>query len=64
LVDYISKHCTRKDRLVLLLYYYEELTMKEIGEILGLSESRVCQIHSKLMVRLRGQLQTHRIDDF
>ncbi|MBI5365467.1 MAG: FliA/WhiG family RNA polymerase sigma factor [Planctomycetes bacterium] len=64
LIDYISKHCSKKERLVLLLYYFEELTMKEIGELLDLSESRVCQIHTKLMVRLRAQLGKHQMDDF
>ena len=45
-----------KERLVLSLYYYEELTMKEIGAILKLTESRVCQLHSKAILRLRGDL--------
>jgi RNA polymerase sigma factor for flagellar operon FliA len=44
-------------RLVVVLYYYEELTMKEIGAVLDLSESRVCQIHSKIVNRLHGQLK-------
>ncbi len=43
-----------KEKLVLALYYYEELTMKEIGKVLGLTESRVCQLHSKAVLRLRG----------
>lgn len=38
------------------LYYYEELTLKEIGEILNLTESRICQIHTKILLRLRGRL--------
>ncbi len=45
-----------KERQVLALYYYEELTMKEIGAILGVGESRVSQIHSLAMVRLRARL--------
>lgn len=45
------------ERLVVVLYYYEELTMKEIGAVLGLSESRVCQIHTKIVQRLRNQLR-------
>lgn len=45
-----------KERLVLSLYYYEEMTMKEIGIILKLTESRVCQLHSKAILRLRGEL--------
>ena len=45
-----------KERLVVTLYYYEELTLKEIGRILGVSESRVSQIHSKTLMRLRSKL--------
>ena len=40
-----------KEQLVLVLYYYEELTMREIGEVLGITESRVSQIHSKAVFR-------------
>lgn len=46
-----------KERLVLTLYYFEELTMKEIGELLKVTESRVCQIHTKAILRLKAQLQ-------
>ncbi len=49
-----------KDRLVLTLYYVEELTMKEIGRILNVTESRVCQIHTKAILRLRAKLQSLR----
>jgi len=46
-----------KERLVLSLYYYEELTMKEIGKVLKLTESRVCQLHSQATLRLRGSVK-------
>jgi len=46
-----------KERLVLTLYYYEELTMKEIGKILNVTESRVCQIHTKACLHLRTALE-------
>lgn len=46
-----------KERLVLSLYYYEELTMKEIGATLKVTESRVCQIHAKAVLRLKAMLQ-------
>jgi RNA polymerase sigma factor for flagellar operon FliA len=46
-----------KERLVLTLYYYEELTMKEIGELLKVTESRVCQIHTKAIIRLKAHVQ-------
>ena len=49
-----------KERLVLTLYYYEELTMKEIGATLDLSESRVSQMHSAIVQRLQGQLGKRR----
>ncbi len=45
-----------KEQRVLALYYYEELTMKEVGTVLGIGESRVSQIHSLAMVRLRARL--------
>jgi len=47
----------RKEQLVLVLYYYEDLTLKEIGEILDVTESRVCQIHTKAILRLRGRIR-------
>ncbi|MDL2224975.1 FliA/WhiG family RNA polymerase sigma factor [Eubacteriales bacterium OttesenSCG-928-M02] len=46
-----------KERLVVTLYYYEELTLKEIAEVLGVSESRVSQIHSKVIMKLKTKMQ-------
>jgi len=46
-----------RERLVVSLYYFEELTMKEIGSLLGVNEARVSQMHSKAMLRLRGKLK-------
>lgn len=46
-----------QERLVIALYYYEEMTLKEIGETLGISESRVSQIHTKAIGRMRGRMQ-------
>ena len=45
-----------REKLVVVLYYYENLTLREIGEILNVSESRVCQIHTKVVLRLRAHL--------
>ncbi len=56
LIDYITQDLNKKERLVLLLYYVEGLTMKEIGETLDLSESRICQIHSALITELEDEL--------
>lgn len=53
----VMESLTRIERLILVLYYYEEMTMKEIGATLDLSESRVSQMHSGIMNRLRYQLQ-------
>ncbi len=47
-----------KERTVVALYYYEDMTLKEIGRTLGVSESRVSQIHTKAMLRLRGRLKS------
>jgi RNA polymerase sigma factor for flagellar operon FliA len=47
-----------KERIVISFYYYEDLNMKEIGSILGITESRVCQIHTKAVLRLRAKLKT------
>ncbi|MHC4927324.1 MAG: FliA/WhiG family RNA polymerase sigma factor [Planctomycetota bacterium] len=52
-----SKGLTRSEKLIVLLYYYEEMTMKEIGTTLDLSESRVSQMHSMILDRLKGQMQ-------
>ncbi len=46
-----------KERLVLTLYYYEELTMKEVGKVLDISESRVCQLHGKALLKLRSVME-------
>ena len=45
-----------KEKKVLILYYYEDLTLKEIGEVLNVTESRVSQLHTKAIVRLRAKL--------
>ncbi|AKC63439.1 MULTISPECIES: FliA/WhiG family RNA polymerase sigma factor [Clostridium] len=55
-LDYLAKAIellNEKDRLVVTLYYYEELTLKEIGKILSVSESRVCQLHSRAIIHLK-----------
>jgi RNA polymerase sigma factor FliA len=58
----ITKGLSRAERLIVILYYYEEMTMKEIGTTLDLSESRVSQMHSSILARLKAQLQ-HRNKD-
>ena len=50
------KHLPERESLVMSLYYDENLNLREIGEILGVSESRVCQIHGQAMTRLKGRL--------
>jgi RNA polymerase sigma factor FliA len=46
-----------REKLVIALYYYENLTLREIGEVLGVTESRVSQLHTKAVLRLRSQMQ-------
>ena len=50
----------RAEKLILFLYYYEEMTMKEIGETLDLSESRVSQMHSYIIDRRKAQLNSRK----
>lgn len=49
-----------RERLVMSMYYDDELNLKEIGAVLGISESRVCQLHGQALVRLRSRLRTWR----
>ncbi|HEB54607.1 MAG TPA: FliA/WhiG family RNA polymerase sigma factor [bacterium] len=62
-LDMITSSLTKKERLIILMYYYEGLTMREIGEIMELTESRVCQIHSNVMARLKAQLDRAQGED-
>lgn len=59
----ITKGLSRAERLIVILYYFEEMTMKEIGATLDLSESRVSQMHSSILARLKAQMQ-HREREF
>ncbi|MBL4697380.1 MAG: FliA/WhiG family RNA polymerase sigma factor [Phycisphaerales bacterium] len=60
LKELMTKGLTRAERLIVVLYYYEGMTMKEIGTTLDLSESRVSQMHSSILARLKAQMQ-HRM---
>ncbi|MBM7869398.1 RNA polymerase sigma factor for flagellar operon FliA [Clostridium pascui] len=60
LLEYLAKaldNLKEKDKTVLSLYYYEKFTLKEIGSVLGVSESRVCQLHSRAILHLRDELK-------
>ena len=59
LVAEAIKRLPEREQVVVSLYYHEELTMKEVGAVLGLTESRVSQLHSQAMLRLKGHLATH-----
>ena len=54
--DMMTRGLTRAEKLIIILYYYEEMTMKEIGATLDLSESRVSQMHSSILQRLKAQM--------
>ncbi|MCA8945144.1 MAG: sigma-70 family RNA polymerase sigma factor, partial [Planctomycetes bacterium] len=62
LVELSTRGLSRKEKLIVILYYLEELTMKEIGLVLDLSESRVCQIHHRILFRLKETLERMRED--
>lgn len=55
LADAIAR-LPEREKLVVTLYYYEELTLREIGEVLGVTESRVSQLHTKAILRLKSRL--------
>ncbi|WP_202708762.1 FliA/WhiG family RNA polymerase sigma factor [Sporosalibacterium faouarense] len=52
-----------KEKMIISMYYFDELTYKEIGEVLDLSESRISQIHSKAILKMKGSLNKIGIDD-
>ncbi|MBM4014046.1 MAG: FliA/WhiG family RNA polymerase sigma factor [Planctomycetes bacterium] len=56
----ITRSLTKKEKLIIIMYYYEGLTMREIGDVLNLTESRVCQIRSNVMAKLKVQLEKMR----
>jgi RNA polymerase sigma factor for flagellar operon FliA len=56
LMKLVTRGLNRNERLIVILYYYEEMTMKEIGATLNLSESRVSQMHSSIVARLQAHL--------
>lgn len=62
ITEFITKGLSKKERLIMLLYYYEDLTMREIGATLNLSESRVCQLHSRIIFRLKNQLKKYQAE--
>jgi RNA polymerase sigma factor for flagellar operon FliA len=55
LADAIAR-LPEREKLVVTLYYYEELTLREIGEVLGVTESRVSQLHTKAILRLKAHI--------
>jgi RNA polymerase sigma factor FliA len=62
LADAIAR-LPEREKLVVALYYYENLTLREIGEVLGVTESRVSQLHTKAVLRLKSRLQGDSVPD-
>lgn len=60
LMRLVTRGLNRNERLIIILYYYEDMTMKEIGATLNLSESRVSQMHSSIVTRLQSHLAKRR----
>ena len=55
--EYINE-LPERERIVVSLYYYNDLTMKEVSEVMEITESRVSQLHSRAIMRLRGKINT------
>lgn len=62
LKDWTMRHLSRTERLVIVLYYAEGMTMREIGRALGLSESRVCQLRTVVLAKLQAQIRARNRD--
>jgi len=60
--EYLTRGLKEQDRLIITLYYYERLTMAEIGSVLGVSESRVCQRHAEIVEQLRARFASSACD--
>lgn len=56
-------HLPEREKVVIALYYYENLTLREIGEVLGVTESRISQLHTKAVLRLRSRMQVGMFDE-
>ena len=56
IIEVLTRNLSQKEKRIIIMYYYEGLTMKEIGRILDLTESRVCQIHSNVIARLKDRV--------
>ena len=61
LADAIAR-LPEREKLVVALYYYENLTLREIGEVLGVTESRVSQLHTKAVLRLKSRSQADTLE--
>lgn len=65
MLEYLRKgldNLKERDRLILNLYYFEKLTLKQVGEVLEVSESRVCQLHSRAILNLRKEIEKLQYD--
>lgn len=60
--NFLTKDLTHTEELIIILYYYRKITMKEIGEMLGLSESRISQMHSSILTHLKTQMSHNKED--
>ena len=53
-----------RERMIMVLYYHENMTLKEIGETIEVSESRVCQLHAQAIMKLKNILSETRVDRY
>ena len=59
LLGLVAQRLSEQEYRIVYLKYWEELPMREIGEVMGLSESRVCKIHARLIERLQDRFRVH-----
>lgn len=56
------KRLPERERMIMVLYYHENMTLKEIGEAIEVSESRVCQLHAQAIMKLKNILSENRVE--
>jgi RNA polymerase sigma factor for flagellar operon FliA len=63
LLTLVTQKLTEQEKKIVYLKYWEELPMREIGQLTGLSESRVCKIHARLLERLQDRFRVHQEEE-
>lgn len=61
-LDFLTRGLSRDKKLVLILYYYENMTMKDTGKVMGVTESRICQLHPEIIAQIKQKLKDRNLN--